>query len=739
MNFARFLLPLALALGLLTFILLPLADRLFTGWAVTDVKLRSGLIFSTLVDELPEAFNSGRTAKLDAIFTRLAKDERLIGIAYCDHNGTPRFQNNAFPESIRCTGAPKDEHPEFTQKEISGGPVMVGAFPVTSTDIPALSSTPRYILIVHDMSFVARRGATTHIYLVGFMLFISILAAVITMIIARFTLSRWVVGLRDYVRTGKRTAGLSRETLGIARELQQRIRQIEREQKRNFMVARPEWSAAALHDFVKNNLPSEQLIAVSYRQPYAHHHTPDGVTWSMPASGLVTALEPIMKACRGTWFAVASGDADKDVVDRDGAILVPPDQPAYKLKRLWLSETEENGFYAGLANEGLWPLCNIAYVKPHFRAADWAAYEEVNRRFAAAIVKEAKSDAPIVFVQDYHFGLLPKLIRERLPNAVIVYFWHIPWPNSELFGIMPWHKEFLEGMLAADIVGFHTQYHCNNFIDCVDTYVEALIDREHNTVRRGEDLCMIRPYPISIAWPDMKAENVPSIPECRHLLHGLVGIPDDEKIILGVERLDYIKGIPERLHAFSLFLERNPSMIGKVCFVQIASPSRSIIPAYANLHQEVEDMATSVNAKYKTERWRPIHLLSRNFGQQDVYRFYRGADVCVVSSLHDGMNLVAKEFVASRDDDRGVLILSQFAGSSRELVDALIVNPYNEEELANNLQRGLTMSAEEQAMRMKSMRDHVRSHNVYAWAAEILSDAARLHQRRRFDVLLQHL
>jgi trehalose 6-phosphate synthase len=331
------------------------------------------------------------------------------------------------------------------------------------------------------------------------------------------------------------------------------------------------------------------------------------------------------------------------------------------------------------------------------------------------------------------------MIREKIPDALIILFWHIPWPNSEIFGILPWRAELLESMLAADIVGFHTQFHCNNFLDCVDTHVEALIDREHDTVRRGEDFCMVRPYPISIAWPDFEALEVPNATACREQLAATLGIDPAQKIILGVERLDYIKGIPERLRAFGTFLEKNPQWHGKACFVQVASPSRLTITSYIEIDLEVESITAEVNGRFGREGWQPIHILKKDFNQSEVYRFYRAADVCIVSSLHDGMNLVAKEFVAAREDERGVLVLSQFAGSSRELVDALIVNPYDEEGLSQSLLRALMMGTEEQAARLKSMRDYVKSHNVFAWAADILGDASTLHRRRQLNnILRQH-
>ncbi len=740
MTMLRFFAPLAIILCLIAYFMLPWTDRLFLSWSETDLRIRSGLVFSSIKDGLSEVLNAERGGQLTKKFTELAKDERLVGIGYCDGGGAPKYRNKDFPSDINCPDLTTYKEPYFSRKTIKGGSVLVAIFPISGHegDINEAEIIPKsnYLMIVHDMAYAELRGDNTRFYVLGFLIGISLLAAFITLLVARLTMSKWMLGLRDYVRTGKRSHGLPREALGITREIQKRMRQLEREQQRASLIG-TQWSAETLFALVRNNLPSEQIITVSYRQPYTHSKSPDGLVWNMPASGLVTAIEPIMKACRGTWIAVASGDADKLVVDSDDALMVPPENPVYRLKRIWLSEAEEAGFYAGFSNEGLWPLCNMAYVKPRFRAADWEAYKSVNRKFADSIVAEAKSDSPIVFIQDYHFGLLPRMVRERLPGALIVVFWHIPWPNSETLGILPCREEFLAGMLASDIVGFHTQYFCNNFLDCIDTHVEGLIDREHDTVRHGDDFCMVMPYPISIAWPDFDSMSLPSVTTCRNDIAAMLGIDKDAKIILGVERLDYIKGIPERLRAFGVFLEDNPEFAGRIHFVQIASPSRSIIPAYADIDREVDKAAELVNKKHGTSAWTPIHVLKRNFNQREVYRFFRAADVCVVSSLHDGMNLVAKEFVAARDDNRGVLILSQFSGSSRELVDAIIVNPYDELGLSRSLSLAVSMGEDEQSVRMKSMRDHVKSHNVFAWAARILGDAARLHNRRRLNKMLR--
>lgn len=738
MIFFRFLAPLTLVLCVIAYLLLPWTDRLFLNWSETDMQLRSKLVFSSIEDDFPDVLAMERSSQLTKRFTQLAQDERLIGIGYCEGPGQPKYHNKDFPIDLLCPAITDNRRPEFNRKIIKGGPVMVAIFPVAETAVPDLPLKTGNLVIVQDMSFAEQRSEQTRHYILWFVFGISVLAACITMVVARITFSRWVIGLRDYVRTGKRARGLPRSTLGITRELQQRIREIEREYQRPLLTG-AKWSAATLFEFVREHLPSEQLIAVSYRQPYAHHKTMKGIEWTIPASGLVTAIEPIMKACRGTWIAVASGDADRLVVDERDTMMVPPGHPSYRLRRLWLSEEEIGGFYAGFANEGLWPLCNMAYVKPRFRASDWEIYKAVSQKFADIVASEAKSEAPIVFIQDYHFGILPRLIREKFPNALIISFWHIPWPNSETFGILPWRHEFLDGMLAADIIGFHTQFHCNNFLDCVDTHIEALIDREHDTIRHGDDFCMVRPYPISIAWPDFDEWTVPDILMCRQQIMERLKIDVRVKIIIGIERLDYIKGIPERLRSFYIFLDKNPNWRERVCFVQVASPSRSEITSYTDIDKEVDEIAAEINQKFGSENWMPVHVLKQNFSQSDVYKFYRAADVCVVSSLHDGMNLVAKEYIAARDDMRGVLILSQFAGSSRELVDALIVNPYDEEGLSQNLLRALTMNDDEQAARMKSMREHVKTHNVFAWAAEILGDAASLHRRRQLNRLIEQM
>jgi trehalose 6-phosphate synthase len=372
-------------------------------------------------------------------------------------------------------------------------------------------------------------------------------------------------------------------------------------------------------------------------------------------------------------------------------------------------------------------------VRPTFRRADWDYYRQVNARFADAVVQEANGDDPVVLVQDYHFALLPRLIRERRPNATVITFWHIPWPNPEAFAICPWRAELLHGLLGSSILGFHTQFHCNNFLDTVDRLVEARVDRETFTVSHGGEDTAVHRYPISIEWPPAALATAASVPEAREAVRVRLNLPRDHKLGVGIERLDYTKGIVERFRAVQRLLELEPKWVGNFTFVQIAAPSRSAIDAYRGYTERVRMVAEEINAQFVGAARPPIILFAEHHEPEAVYEYHRAADLCFVSSLHDGMNLVAKEFVASRDDEQGVLILSQFAGASRELPEALIVNPYDADQCAAALRVALTMSKEEQHDRMRLMRNVVREFNVYRWAGRMLLDAATMRQRRRFD------
>ena len=499
--------------------------------------------------------------------------------------------------------------------------------------------------------------------------------------------------------------------------------------------SRVEWTPNTLRMILQNDLPDAEVIVVSNREPYIHNQEDGRIVVHTPASGLVAALEPIMAACGGTWIATGSGSADRETVDEHDRLRVPVAKPAYTLRRVWLSEAEEDGYYYGLANEGLWPLCHLAYVRPHFVEANWAMYWAVNEKFANAVVEEATGQRPIVLIQDYHFALLPRMVRERLPEATIITFWHIPWPNPETFSICPWRAEVLQGLLGSSILGFHTQFHCNNFIDTVDRFLESRIDREQRSITLGGQETLVRPYPISIEWPPKVMETQGSIAACQAAVRARFDLPPEVRLAVGIERFDYTKGILDRMKAIDLFLTEYPEWRGRFCFIQAAAPTRTKLASYRALEDESIALAAEINAQHTYDGVPAIILTIRHHEQDEVFELYRAADLCIVSSLHDGMNLVAKEFVGARDDQQGVLILSTFAGAARELTQALIVNPYDTKEMARAIQQALLMPPEEQQARTALLRDMVRENNVYRWAGRMLHDAARIRRHGLIDEL----
>ena len=485
------------------------------------------------------------------------------------------------------------------------------------------------------------------------------------------------------------------------------------------------WTAERLAVHVKEKLGSSRIFVVSNREPYVHQKKGKETVVVTPPSGLVTAIEPMLLACDGVWVAHGSGSEDAAVVDEFDRLKVPPQDPRYTLRRVWLTADEESHYYDGFANEGLWPLCHIAHTRPIFRASDWEAYQAVNRKFADALLHEMEGSAnPVVFVQDYHFALLPRMVKMARPDARVAIFWHIPWPNPEAFGICPWQGELLEGLLGADLIGFHIPLHCNNFLDTVDRVLESRTDREHMTARRHGHTTTIRPYPVSVAIDNVTLER-PIWASTRNDLLKEFGVRA-QTLVLGVDRLDYTKGIVERLMAFERLLEDRTWHRGRVTMVQIAAPSRTRIPSYIDLSRKVEELVERVNLRFQTGNWRPIVLVERQASHEEVTRWYRAADICLVTSLHDGMNLVAKEYLAARDDEEGVLILSKFTGAAVELRDALIVNPYDIDGVADAINRGLEMGYGERRMRMQRMRRQVMEHNVYRWAASVLGDLREL-------------
>jgi trehalose 6-phosphate synthase len=495
-------------------------------------------------------------------------------------------------------------------------------------------------------------------------------------------------------------------------------------------AARPpeEGTEAALRELIAQRLPGTEIILVSNREPRVHSATPDGIRCDVPTGGLVAALEPIARSCRGTWIAHGSGSADREMVDADDRLQVPPDDPRYTLRRVWLSPEEERGYYLGYSNEALWPLCHNAFVRPIFRDEDWEHYVAVNRRFAEAVVTEARSAAPVVIVQDYHFALVPRMIRERLPDATIVHFWHIPWPNAEIFGICPNAAVILDGLLGADILGFQTPLHRINFVDCVERTIESRTDRENWSVHYGGAISRVRTYPISIAWPDAAPADPPPAPE------GMMP-PRGGKLVLSVGRLDYTKGIPESLRAIDLLLTQRPELAGRMRYFCVAAPTRGGLKAYRDLRRACRRMASEVNERHGMRDAPAVVFADRAFSKAELDVCYRAADICMVPSLHDGMNLIAKEYVSQRGEDDGVLVLSKFAGAMHELPEALRINPFDIGLTADTLGVALDMPRRQQRVRMRRMRESVRRNSVFRWATRLLSDAAHYRGQNRIEAL----
>jgi trehalose 6-phosphate synthase len=736
----RFIVPLLVALVGIAWVTTPLLGELMQRWFRVDVEMRSQLVFDTIQDTVARLVKEASGNRIDLIFQRIARDERLLAIGLCTPDGRLLHRSPTWPRALKCPAGPAgvtSTTPVFKIERIKDGTVLTSAFALNEQDTPL-----GQLVIVHDLSFIAGRSAKLEFYLTVFLAALGLVIAAITVVVARLTLRRWVRAVRAGLAPREQGDATGRapepEIARLVGEMREMLRDLDVPRGVTEAI-RVDWNPDTLRNLLKAELPGAEVIVVSNREPYIHNREGETIRVQRPASGLVTALEPIVRACHGTWIAHGSGSADAECVDRQDRIQVPPEAPAYTLRRVWLSDEEQEGYYYGMANEGLWPLCHIVFVRPIFRASDWERYVAVNRKFAEAVVSEARSPNPLVLVQDYHFALLPQMVRERLPGATIITFWHIPWPNSEVFGICPWREEILQGLLGSTIVGFHTQFHCLNFLDSVDRFLECRIDREQSAAHSGGHITLVRPYPISIEWPPAPLAGQPPVPECRAAVRRDYGLKPDVRLAVGVERFDYTKGIADRFRAVESLLESHPEWIGRFSLLQIAAPTRSALPAYRQTQAEAESTAQAVNERFGSADWRPIVLVPRHHEPEQVFTLFRAADLCLVSSLHDGMNLVAKEFVAARDDEDGVLVLSSFAGVSRELLEALIVNPYDSHAMGEAIHRGLLMQPEQRQERMHLMRALVSEHNIYFWAGRMLLTAARLRKRQRIQEQIKHV
>ena len=729
----RFVLGLVLGLALLTWATYFVVQRTTRTWLEKDVRLRAQAVVSGARQTLTEHWHEGQSKELQTSLIDIARDERILAAATCNADLSPAASTPNFPAKFSCgqmglhvrpsADTPAESWKPWHQMDsLPGGSVLVSAIPIREGEQPY-----GFVVLVHDLSYADRREASTRQFVLGTFGFLAAAASIITLLVARLSWRNWSEEIRRLARGEKPKRPEFRPILRDVRELVDRI-MVEKETE----LEGGAWTPQRLKLTLTRHLHGETVVLVANREPYIHERQTDGsIKVVHPASGLVTALEPVMRACSGVWVAHGGGSADRETVDGKDRVRVPPGEESYFLRRVWLSKEEERGYYYGFSNEGLWPLCHIAHARPIFRSEDWRHYRTVNERFADAVCDEVDSEDPIVLVQDYHFALAPRLIRERLPRATVLMFWHIPWPNSERLGICPWRREILEGMLGSSIIGFHTQSHCNNFLDSVDRFLEARLDRAENAVVQQGRTSLVRSYPISLEWPVRWLKDAPSVERCRAEIFAELGLKPDALLGVGVDRLDYTKGIEERLLAVEKLLERYPEFRGRFTFVQLAAPSRTLIERYQQLNDSVERAAVRVNERFGEGDYRPVILRRAHHEPPDVFRYYRAADVCYVSSLHDGMNLVAKEFVAAREDERGVLVLSQFTGAARELTEALLVNPYDIDEASAALATALSMSPDEQRERMRAMRAFLAEFNVYRWAGRMLVDAARLRRRDR--------
>ncbi len=703
-----------------------------------DLEHRAEVLSESLAGNVEKVWDKDSKRDLQRIVQRFGNREHLIGVAVYDAHdtliaATPDLAKRLTASPSVVSEAIRTGRGESEFTHLDSDTVHFYALPLQHDD-----ASVGGLLIVHDAGYI--RAESSRVWRETFLRVLAqvFLITLITVLIVRWSIAGPIARAADWIR-GLRTGRVSfhqampdldlfrplaREVATLAKSLDQARFAAEKEARLR-EAGESIWTAERLAVHVRTRLDGGHLFVVSNREPYVHVRHGKAVEVVVPPSGLVTALEPVLRACDGTWIAHGSGDADRETTDQHDRLRVPPDDPRYSLRRVWLTKEEEEGYYYGFANEGLWPLCHIAHTRPIFRAADWEHYQNVNRKFADAVLEEIRHIAkPVVLVQDYHFALLPRLIKQERPDARVAIFWHIPWPNPEAFGICPWQRELIDGLLGADLIGFHIQSHCNNFLQTVDRVMESRIDWEHFSVSRLEHVTSVRPFPISVSLPE-EEQSEKQIHEVAYIersaLMKSLGV-EATFMGIGVDRVDYTKGILERFLAIERFLERYPAYQGQFTFVQIGAPSRTHIKRYHDLLAEVHAEAERINWRFQTGKWKPIVLLTRQHSHKEIQPYYRAADLCLVTSLHDGMNLVAKEFLAARQDERGVLILSRFTGAARELLDALLVNPYDIDQTAEAIHAALEMNPEEKEARMQRMRKMVREHNIYRWAGNLMAE-----------------
>ncbi len=709
-----------------------------------ELGRRSRLLAEPLSESVESALTSkDPSGRLQRLVKKFGDRERVKAIAIYGVDKTLLAVTPSLSSSLpQAPGVVSDslenDHAVGAVERIGARKMYVYSLPINVDEKPAGA-----LLIFHDIEYIQAQLRKTGLNTFFRVVVQMGLIVIVTLLIIRWSIMGPIAQMAEWMkqlRAGDANhppampsgflAPIAKEVTTFAQHLTV-AKSAAEEEARLRQAAESLWTPERLKENIRVKMQGRPLLIVSNREPYMHEHRGRKIECIVPAGGLVTALDPVLRSCGGTWVAHGSGDADFEVVDENNRLKVPPEDPLYTLKRVALTKEEENGYYYGFSNEGLWPLCHIAHTRPIFRAEDWVQYQSANKKFALAALEELKDvEDPCILIQDYHFALLPRLLKQERPDARIALFWHIPWPNAEAFGICPWQKELLYGMLGADLVSFHTQFHCNNFIDTVDRAMESRVDLERFTVIKEGHATLVKPFPISVAFPS-EAPPVPGhpAPMDRVTLLKETGLKVNH-LAVGVERMDYTKGILERFRAVERFLEKYPKYQGDFALLQIGAPSRTHIKRYHDFIAEVESEAERINWKFKARDWRPIVFLKKHHSHEEILPYYKNADVCLVTSIHDGMNLVAKEFVVARGDNDGVLILSRFAGASRELRDALIVNPYDIEQMADAIQYALEMAPEEKSARMRRMRDTIRENNIYRWAGNLIEALADVQIRR---------
>jgi len=714
-----------------------------------DLEHRAEVLGESLADKVEPYLKKGSRKDLQLIVERFGNREHLTGVVVYNPQGQSIAVTPALAPQLPVE--PPVARQVASSGQSAGEYIRVGEASVYIYAVPLHQgeAVVGALAIIHDAGYINAQSRRVWRDTFLRVLVLVFLITLTTLLIVRWSIAGPIARAAQWMRAlrvGKASSRPSASDLDLFRPLANEMatfaasltaaRSAAEQEAQLRQAGDTFWTAERLSVHVRDKLGESRLFVVANREPYIHKHQGKGVEAIVPASGLVTALEPILRACDGTWVAHGSGDADRETVDTHDRLRVPPDDPRYTLRRVWLSKEEEEGYYYGFSNEGLWPLCHIAHTRPLFRGSDWEHYERANRRFADAVLKEMEGmERPVLLAQDYHFALLPRMIKKARPDARVAIFWHIPWPNPEAFGICPWQKELVDGLLGADLIGFHIQSHCTNFLQTVDRALESRIDWEHFTVNREEHRTVVKPFPISVEFPEnAPADAGESVYMERVALLRELGV-EAAFLGVGVDRVDYTKGILERFLAIERLLEKHATYRDKFTFLQIGAPSRTHIKRYHDLLGEVEAEAERINWRFQTGKWKPIIFMKRQHSHHEIQRFYRTADLCLVTSLHDGMNLVAKEFVAARHDEQGVLVLSRFTGAARELPDALLVNPYDIEQMAEAIRFALEMSTEERKARMQRMRRVVREHNIYRWASTLIAELCEVRLDERANRL----